>query len=251
MKVHNLPYYSYKTGMPNLRTDRSPIAFSSKIAQSCCGPASTANAILYLASRNRRALAPPVDSEDERVAEYRLVEKLAQYMRTSKTGTEVEGLMSGIYRYVYECGYRARVEWQGIHHIGSPKAGYRPEPEWIMENSLGNNNSILWIGSYRYNPDKDTYRRKTGHAATVAGFNRGFNELLVHDPSALMPRAPIHCEIEEIRSGRILFLDRSIPAKGLYKIREVDPYVYDGELVKIIEGAVSFEVESRKKPSFL
>ena len=249
MKVHNLPYYSYKTGMPNLRTDKSPIFFNRKIAHSCCGPTSTANALLYLASRNRRALAPPMDSEDERVAEYRLVEKLAKYMETGTTGTDVEGLISGIHRYVYECGYRAHVEWQGIHHIGRPKAGYRPEPEWIMENSLGDNNSILWIGSYKHNPNTDTYRRKTGHAATVAGFNRAYDELLVHDPSALFPRAPIHCEIEEIHSGRILFSDRSVPAKGLYKIKEVEPYVYDGELIKIIEGAVSFEVESRKKSS--
>ena len=247
MKVHNLPYYSYKTGMPNLRTDKSPVTFRSNIAQSCCGPVATANAILYLASRNRRALIPPIDSESETAAKYRVVEKLAKYMSTGKRGTDVEGLISGIHRYVYECGYRAHVEWQGIHHIGSPKAGYRPDPEWIMGNSLGDNNCILWIGSYRHNPEQDTYRRKTGHAATVAGFNRGFDELLVHDPFALMPRAPIHCEIEEIHSGRILLSDRSIPAKGLYKIREVDPYVYDGELVKIIEGALSFEVESRRK----
>jgi hypothetical protein len=247
MQVNSLPYYSYKSGMPNLTLARSPIFFRSNIENSCCVPASVANVFLYLASRNRSALALPVDSEGEKVAKYRLVEKLAKYMGTSKIGTDVEGLITGISRHTYESGYRSHIEWQGIHHIGRPKAGYRPDPEWIMENSLGENNCILWIGSYKYNPNTDTYRRKTGHAVTVAGFSSSFNEFLVHDPAS--SDIPETYEIEEIRSGRILFPERSIPTKGLYKIREADPYVYDGELVKIIEGAVAFEVESRKKPS--
>ena len=243
MRIEYLPYSIYKSTMPNLCPVDYRNSVAPRIQSSSCGPTSIANIIRYLAGHNLRQLMPPQGKSDETIANLRLIETLTRIMHTTQTGTVASDLISGLEKYVRDRGYKISIEWAGKSYSGKYKYESLVDPEWIMNGTIGPYNSILWLGNYEYNTKRETYKRKTGHAVTVAGFSSVYDELLIHDPSPIKRKYPIYCKLHKLTKGTLKNGDGiDHLAKRFYELREVYPYKDDGSLVTIIEGALSFEV---------
>ena len=229
--------------MPSL----CPVSYLSdvpaKVQGSSCGPTSVANIIRYLTAHSYGQLMPPQGESSETIANFKLIETLTRNMHTTQTGTIASDLIFGLEKYVRDRGYKISIDWAGNSYFGKYKHERIADPEWIMNGAIGPYNSILWLGNYTYNPRTEVYKRKIGHAVTVAGFNSVSNELLIHDPSSNRREYPVYCELHKLTKGTLK--DRNgtqYSAKGFYELREVYPYQYDDSIVTVIEGALSFEV---------
>lgn len=240
-----LPAWSYKRTMPNIHSG-GRLDLKSKIESSCCGPIATANIICYLAEHNCSRLIPLSYRLDENYLLSKLIEALAKAMDTTKKGTFPYGLTDGLEKYVRDRGYKIKIKWAGWPYDGKYKDEKAPYPEWIMQGTLGSYNSILWIGTYEYSFTKDHYKRKTGHAVTVAGFIRDWNELLIHD-SVSFNRPPSHQFLYEIEDKKLIHKDgETVRASICFELSD-DPLYNrrDNGTIEILEGALSFEVTPR------
>lgn len=197
MKVSqvNLPYWAYKKGMPDVDLDPYVSKLRPKIREAVCAPISVANVILYLSSNGKRSLVEPMGRDDKKVFVTKLIDKLAKLMHTSRVGTEIVDFLIGLEQYFIDRGYGLDID---------PFSAYKYEEsspitsEVIYSSMLGDKNSILWVGKYKYKPIKKAYERVTGHSVTMAGFNRRYSELFLHNKCGGAFRRPESWVIESL-----------------------------------------------------
>ncbi len=239
-----LPAWAYKRTMPNINSDRYSLDLKPKIESSCCGPIATANIILYLAQHNCSRLIPLSYRLDENYLLSKLIETLGKEMDTTRSGTFSDGLTDGLEKYVKDRGYKIRIKSAGWPYSAKYKDEKVPYPEWIMQGVLGSYNSILWIGIYEYNSAKNYYKRQGGHAVTVAGFIRDWDELLVHDLRSSDSKPPDHYFLYKIKDKKLIHKDgEPVQASICFEISD-DPLYNrkDNGKIEVLEGALSFEV---------
>jgi hypothetical protein len=176
--------------------------------QQYCAPVAVSNSLMWLSQKQTGQL--------------QLIEKLAssQYMNTRlKNGTGTTGVLNGVNKIAVELfGGYASLEYQGWRkHPGRYSTGVRvPKLDWLARGISKKSAVWLNVGWYRFDHDKNEYRRFGGHwVALVAVEN---NMLLLHDPA---PRAGQsfsndYVRITEIRDGILVGNKSGLPtsAKG-------------------------------------
>ena len=244
MQITNLPYWAYKRAMPNF----CPVTFRSKLAPglqaSLCGPSSGAIILAHLAKNGYPRLIPPLGKYEEEYGYLRLIETLAQYMKTTRSGTKVINLIYGLEKYVRDRGYGISIEWAGEHYTGKYKKRNSPGLEWIMSKTLGPSNIILRLDYYKYN--SRGLKHDSAHTVAVAGFNRAYSELFIHDSASDKRKKPICSEAYKLTEGD--FNPDEIKKLSTYinpsELLLSHPYT-NFEKIAIIEAALAFEVRQR------
>ena len=233
-KSTSLPTSMYKWTMPSLST--SEISSELKgIPSGICAPTAATDEVLYSGYKNRRGLIPTSYGNFPLSTSCKIAEKLIRNMNTSSSGTTIEGFIEGIKKYVRDSHYKIKVIWIGHFYQGAERLVDETDIDLIMEKTIGSWNSVLWTGEYKYDSKRHAYVRKTGHAVAIAGFNTGFNELLVHDPAR--SDKPVYLKLSQLEGIKIV----DLPEDGLYTFR-ANSTERNGKVLKIIEGAVSFEI---------
>lgn len=167
--------------MPNFYSANFKGTIPPEIQSSPCAPTAAANIIAYRAKQGLSRLMPPLGKHKAEYGYLKLIEKLAYYMDTTKTGTFALNLINGIEHYIKDRGYIPELEWAGEHYTGKYKKKYYPNMEWMMGKILGPSDLLLWIGNYKYR--QRSLKATEAHCATTAGFNRIYDELYLHDPA--------------------------------------------------------------------
>ena len=171
--------------MPRIRINTFCSELDPEVQKSTCAPVAAGNIIAYLARTNRPRLIPTDWNSSWDYGTTKLVDALARLMETDEEGTYTHKIVPGIKKYVMDRGYRISCESRGDDFLGSKKRSNTPTPYWLMKGVLGPHNAMLVLGEYKYNEHCDWYEpveAKNWHSVTLAGFNRAFGELIIHDP---------------------------------------------------------------------
>jgi hypothetical protein len=180
-----------------------------------CGPAAISNILIY---KN-------IGSEKD---QFQLIKLLGskEYMNTTRYGTEPINLIQGLKKYLREKGHDVNINWQGWQFGGHYTTSQIPDLN-LLKNPNG---SILQIGWYKYNSEKDFYERISGHYLTVINYKND-NAVIVHDPSIRsgIESKDEYCKFTKINSGTLSNWHE-------YNIREANGY-YKIEGIKFKEGA--------------
>lgn len=233
----NLPYWAYKKGMPDVTLDSFESHLKPTVKESVCAPVSAANIILYLSSNGKRSLVESIGKLDEKVFITKLIDRLAGLMHTSKRGTELVDFLVGLEQYFIDRGYEVDVDPFSANEELGPITS-----EVIYGSMIGDKNSILWVGNYKYKPIKKTYERVSGHSVTMAGFNRRYNELFFHNKCGGAFKRPESWVIEPLER-RIKVLDNASFVNPFVIRKEFDPI--DITNLTIIEQV--FSLRANKK----
>lgn len=242
MKVSqiNLPYWAYKKAMPDVDMDPFVSSLKPTVKKSACAPVSAANIILYLSSNGKRSLIEPMGNADKKVFITKLIDRLAVLMHTSRCGTELVDFLVGIEQYFIDRGYELDIDPFSAHNY---EESTPITSEIVYGSTIGDKNSILWIGEYKYRPVKKAYERVAGHSVTMAGFNRTYNELFLHNKYGGAFRRPESWVIEPLK--RKIKTIGGDPFFNPFVIRkEFDPI--DVANLKIIEQVFSLEANKRR-----
>ncbi len=174
-------------------------------ASQFCGPAAVTNVLVWLDNNGFPDMVPGVANAS---VEYKLMKYLGQdsFMKVGKTGSSPSNVMSGLYKYCRQRGYRPLIEWRGWRKGGPFKTSGVPDLRWLFAGSIGTSNVILNIGFYRYEAGTDTYSRISGHFVTMVGYEGAYGanpKIIIHDPSLRSGRVTKHeyCRLVLIRSG--------------------------------------------------
>ena len=167
-------------------------------------------------------------------------------MHTTKTGTYITGIIDGVKQYVKDRGYEISIKWAGKGYEGRFKVSGDPSPELIMKESLGSHNAILSLHRYKFLPRKTVFRQKqtAGHAVSVAGFNRKFPELLIHDPQyPYKIQTPLHCKLTKIEAAKVEDINGARHTRDLWQIFRNIPD--DEYTIEVIDGIFGFEISQK------
>lgn len=237
LKSVSLPNYSYKRTIPSL-CFREELSELGNTSIGPCAPVSTANIILYLARKNRARLIPPNLEGSFTFIKAKVIDLLAKNMKTDKLGTGIEGFIDGLEKYVRDCGYRINLHWVGFFYKGKYRLKGKIDPDLIMQGVLGSQNTVLWTGEYKFHEKKKIYKRQTGHALTLVGFSLPYQELLIHDPANSMQR-PVISNLERLKTSVPI---ESLSSGSLYTVGQEKMASASNSAIRILEGALSFEV---------
>ena len=217
-----------------------------------CGPTAASNILIYLDKTTSPNILDSNSSSDK--DQFELIKLLGseKYMNTMLDGgTEPVDLMRGLETYVKERGYEIKILWKGWQDGDKYFINSIPGIKWIQENIKDSSNVILQIGWYKYDKEKDYYKRIGGHYVTVAGINncdeKEICSLIIHDSSVrsgIKPKDEI-CSLDYIGSGTLSkweeYKERS--AIGYHKLNGIK--VREGSDFGIVDGVVVFKVSSR------
>jgi len=210
-----------------------------------CGPTAISNALVWLGKNGYPALLP--DEDDLYQAQFKVIKTLGSetYMKTAiNAGTDPLDVMSGLDKYIRDCGYEPIIEWKGYREGGKYAAGQIPYPEWLEKGMAGDSNIVLEIGWYNYCARCDSFDRTGGHYVTLVGISmkNKFPRIIIHNPSlggGQTPKPQI-CRLVPIKHGTLSawgnYPDRS--AKGFCKLEGIT--LPDDSRYAIVEGAIKF-----------
>ena len=246
MQITNLPHWAYKRAMPSF----SPVTFRSRLTPtlqaSSCGPSSVANIVAYLSKNGCSRLIPPAGKYEEEYSYLRLIETLTKYMETRKSGTRAINLIYGLEKYVRDRGYSISMEWTGEHYTGKYKQRSTPDLDWIMSKTLGPSNVILWLTFYKYNPRTGSLKNNSSHSVAVAGFNRAYSELFIHDSASDKRKKPICTEAYKFTEGDFYPDEKKRLSTYIRPSELLLSHPYSSiEKLAIIEAALAFEVRPK------
>lgn len=179
-----LPPWVYKKSMPDVDIDYLESDLAPTVKRAVCAPTAAANIILYHSSHGKRSLVEPMGSQDRDTFVTKLIDRLAKLMHTSRVGTNFVDFTVGLEQYYIDRGYDLDIL---PYTSEKPPKGEEFAPvtqDAVYSSIIGNRDSILWVGNYKYRPIKKVYERVGGHAVTMAGFNRKYNELFFHNRCA-------------------------------------------------------------------
>jgi len=215
-----------------------------------CGPTAVANVLLALDRRGYDDLVPgdPLSKDSQRA----LLEQLSAkpYLQTTRRGIGPIGIMTGLARFVEARGYLARFEWKGWRRGGPFATGRFVDLDWLREGVAGASNVVLNVGWYRYDEEKDLYRRLNGHYMTLVGYRRQGDEFayLIHDPASRSGPGKVTHEarLVPIPGGRLA------PWKSYAQRSAQGHFFVEGIVVKstadaaILDGAIRVTIAERE-----
>ncbi len=248
MKITPLPFYVYKSSMPNL-CQRDPQSKTLREnGKLWCGPVVASNVLIHLARNHFQTLVPPLGKSSELEGQIKLVEKLVEYMKTSdSTGTTTTDLLRGLEKYIRERGYKILHSWEGWDTDKNHSDTKPPSVLNAMQGIIGASNTILEVGWYK--PDSSNsakHKRVGGHYVNAAGFIRrkSGNEFIVHDPSPRSKQVPKHCAPVKVSNKATVLLDESkkIDAREYNELKGIDINKDKGASVAILDGIGIFKI---------
>lgn len=219
-----------------------------------CAPVAVSNSLIWLDNNGYNAVAP--NSTDRKKDQFDVIYLLgsSRYMDTSLTGgTGVNGVLTGVERYVADSGYEAaRLEYQGWrYHYSRFNTGVDiPDLEWAKLGTLAYGSVWLNVGWYTYEATTNQYTRIGGHWVTLVGYgNDGHTVdrryLVIHDPA---PRAGHGFANEyvlpvRINSGTLNGSYSGLPrsASGFHRLAG-GMHVKSGADLAILDGVVVMEL---------
>ncbi|MEM5785870.1 MAG: hypothetical protein AAGU11_01050 [Syntrophobacteraceae bacterium] len=221
-----------------------------------CGPCAVSNSLMWLGENGYEKLVPRSDYRYS--AQVDLVNLLAsdRYMGTTlEMGTSPAAILYGIEKYVRDCGYVINdLSYEGWRKVPERfHTGVKnPRPDWIRSGFLPAGSAMfLNFGWYRFYPERNEYKRVSGHWVTLAGFgiDRHGNEapgvLIVHDPGN-RPGSEFSNEfvrLEKIRSGTLIAGSGAAhDAAGLFRLSGTMPIHNEADL-GILDGAIRLEIK--------
>ncbi len=247
MKITSLPFYVYKSSMPNICQVDPQIKTLKENGRLWCGPVAASNALFHLAKKHFQMLIPPMGKSSELEAQTKLVEQLVEYMQTNdSTGTETADLLMGLEKYIRERGYKARTSWEGWDMGKNCPIGKPPSISNAMQGLIGTSNTILQIGWYKPTLTKVAYRRVGGHYVNATGFIRKElnNEFIIHDPSPRSKQVPKHCTPNQISDEIVCLLEKSkkTDASEYNELEGIDINKNKGASIAVLDGIGIFKV---------
>ena len=203
--------------------------------QQYCAPVAVSNSLMWLGQK--------------KIDQLRLIEKLASsdYMNTSlKNGTGTTGVLNGVNKIAAELfGGYSELEYQGWRkHPGQYSRGVKvPELDWLSRGISGKSAVWLNVGWYKFDRDKNEYRRIGGHWVTLVAVENDM--FIIHDPAprAGQSFANEYVRISRIRDGTLVGNKSGLPApaKG-YFILGRGMHTKSSADVAIVDGAVLFVI---------
>lgn len=212
-----------------------------------CGPTAVSNLLIYL-DKNGFVKILETDRPDNQ-DQFKLIQLLgsAKYMNTKiNSGTEPLDLMKGLEKYIREKEYDISIKWKGWTNGSRYFIGKIPDKDWIINETVQRSNLVLHLGWYKFDPDKNFYKRIGGHFVTVAGIKGtdGWQKLIIHDPairSGIKPKNEF-CDLVPLDSGTLSEWDKYSPrsAKGYLKLEGIK--IKEDADLAIIDGALAFKL---------
>lgn len=173
-----------------------------------CGPVAASNALIWLARRGHKRLAPTGTFDVE--TQGRLSLQLAALMKTTRSGgTSPQRLMTGLEKYLAGTGdTKASVKYRGWEEHAPRFSDASQSQLAMVDDALKNDDTAVFlkIGWYRYFPAEDKYVRFGGHWVTVVGVQSipvgasNAASWIVHDPA---PRSGIATSHDLVQVSRI------------------------------------------------
>jgi hypothetical protein len=217
-----------------------------------CGPAAISNSLAWFSNNGYEKLLPYASSKGKAQFELARILGSAGYMNTIEgVGTDAEGVLRGVSRYIEDRGYRKywlMYQGWGRHDRRRFGAGVRtPRLEWIKKGFIGE--SAVWLnaGWYTYDEKRREYTRIGEHWLTLVGYgvDKDGKEdpyiLIVHDPAPRAGLEPRHTyvRLEPIRRGRMVGSFEGLPRNGRgYFLLKGDMRINKRADEAILDGAV-------------
>jgi len=252
MRISSLPTYLYKASMPNLcQTDkRADILHTDGL--SLCGPVTVSNILIYLAKTHFPSIVPELSELSELEAQFKLIDKLAEYMGTDSDGTSDADLIEGFNKYVTEYGYKTEVFYEGFEGQENFTPDVIGDPAKIMPFAIGTSNAILSVTFCKVDPETKRYEPiDEWHYVNLAGFsNCRVPKLIVHDPSPATEREPKECELFKIEDGTLhnWYPPNEFDAKGFLELEGIGIHEEDkkkGANKIVLDSILAFKVEQK------
>ncbi len=225
-----------------------------------CASVAVSNSMAWFSDNGFDKLMPAWQNRKKAQFEVARILGTKRYMNTSlKTGTDAEGVIKGVSRYLVDRGYKYfELEYQGwCRHPFLFGTGVDvPQPNWIKQGLLGD--SAVWLnaGWYRYIPSTNQFYRFGEHWLTLVGYGvdkQGNNDesiLIIHDPAPRAGKEPAHTyiKLQMIQRGRLVGKMSGLPrsAKGYYLLTG-EMRVHGRADFAILDGAVVLKLKKTKR----
>lgn len=215
-----------------------------------CGPTAVSNILMYLDKNGFNNLVE--NTSDIYKDQVNLIKLLGSqnYMKTDiKNGTEPYELMKGLEKYIQDKRYDIKINYRGWMHGGEFIIDRHPSPQWIVNEIKNSSNAILHIGWYKYDKEKDYYKRVSGHFVTIKNFTGKDTDqdlkIYIHDPALRsgINSSSEECKLVLINSGKLSSWENyhERPAKGYYKLDGIK--IKENADFGIIDGIISFKIQ--------
>ena len=219
-----------------------------------CGPVAVSNSLVWLARHGYPRLAPTTKLTAASQGALARVLGEPNYMNTTyQDGTGVDGVLTGLAKYVGEHGYQFKyLGYQGWDPSTSPyDTGLKvPQLQWIKEGLAGN--AAVWLKIGWYKRQDNDWKKFAGHWVTLVGY--GVDEhgraapdvLIVHDPA---PRSGERLSNDYVRVSalepgtlRSISGRRSIPSEGFFRLGG-GLRIKDGADIGVLDAAVVLRMQ--------
>ena len=183
-----------------------------------CGPVSISNFLFWYGLNGYPRLLD--NSGDHKKDQYNLIRKIgsSRYINTGSHGSSPADISSGLKRFLADHGYDSvKIKFYGFRDVPNEfKTGIAIPDMKTAREALYQNKAVLFnIGWYRYDKNKDEYRRNGGHWVALAGYGHDGkkddpNSMIIHDPDTRL-RKNDYLKTEEIKSGKLTGRLKGIP----------------------------------------
>lgn len=214
-----------------------------------CGPVTASNSLFWFSKNGYPDIVQSTDNAKK--DQYNLISELgsSNYINTQPGGASPDMICSGVKKYLADKDYKdAIIKFFGWRPVQEEYRANSRIPDFgVAKEALIKNNAVwLNIGWYKYNEQKNEYKRTGGHWVTLVGYGHNGKKydsdaLIIHDPETRW-RENDYLKVQKITGGKLTGKMKNLPqdATGYTRFSTGGNY-------GIIEGMVILEMPQRNR----